>query len=210
LQSYYKLTENDLEEITKEWSADLLVPADPAKMFDIDSSETATDIPGPSKIKKTEEVHDLDSASMKTASISAEQGGDGREMDCAEVEQKKGEVTPPRDEEDPSNKRKFSPLKPSSRKKSKESKNKFETTLTSDNFDFIVIALNDASLEIVKKKEAKKEEVFNWIKDELQGVQQELQSSCIVSIAPLSVGTSELGDEPAQLHRIIDTIKAFL
>jgi hypothetical protein len=54
---------------------------------------------------------------VKTASISAEQGGDGGEIDGTEVEQKKGEVTPPRDEEDPSKKRKVSPLKPSSRKK---------------------------------------------------------------------------------------------
>jgi hypothetical protein len=109
LQSYYKLTEEDLEEITKDWSADLLIPADPAEISDIDSPETAPDTPGPSKIKKTEEVHDLDNASVKTASISAEQGGDGREIDGAEVEQKKGEVTPPRDEEDPSKKRKVSP-----------------------------------------------------------------------------------------------------
>jgi hypothetical protein len=28
LQSYYKLTEKDLEEITKEWSTDLLVSVD--------------------------------------------------------------------------------------------------------------------------------------------------------------------------------------
>ena len=28
MQSYYKLTEEDLEEITKEWSADLLIPVD--------------------------------------------------------------------------------------------------------------------------------------------------------------------------------------
>jgi hypothetical protein len=81
VQSYYKLTEDDLEEITKEWSMDLLVPANPAEMSDVDSPETATDIPGPSKTKKTEEVHDLDSASMKTSSISIEKGGDGREID---------------------------------------------------------------------------------------------------------------------------------
>jgi hypothetical protein len=37
LQSYYKLTEEDLEEITKEWFADLLIPADPAKIFDLDN-----------------------------------------------------------------------------------------------------------------------------------------------------------------------------
>jgi hypothetical protein len=39
LQSYYKLTEEDLEEITKEWSADLLIPANPAEISDIDSPE---------------------------------------------------------------------------------------------------------------------------------------------------------------------------
>jgi hypothetical protein len=54
----------------------------------------------------------------------------------------------PRDEEDPLNKRKVSPLKPSSLKKMKATRTKFETTLTSDDFDFIVVALNDASLEI--------------------------------------------------------------
>jgi hypothetical protein len=46
-------------------------------MSDLDSPEAAHDTPGPSKIKKTEEVHDLDNASMKTTSISAEKGGDG-------------------------------------------------------------------------------------------------------------------------------------
>jgi hypothetical protein len=91
LQSYYKLTEEDLEEITKEWSVDLLIPADPVEISDIDSPETAQDTPGPSKTKKTEEVQDLDSTSVKTASISPEQGGDGEEIDGTEAEQKKGE-----------------------------------------------------------------------------------------------------------------------
>jgi hypothetical protein len=210
LQSYYKLTEEDLEEITKDWSVDLLIPADPAEISDLDSPETASDTPGPSKIKKTEEVHDLDNASVKTASISAEQGGDGGEIDGTEVEQKKGEVTPPRDEEDPSKKRKVSLPKPSSRKKVKATMTKMQTILTSDDFDFIIAALNDASLEIAEKQEAKQEEVFHRIKDELQGVQQALQSSRAVSTVPLSAGTSELGDEPAQLHRIADTVEARL
>jgi hypothetical protein len=39
LQSYYKLTKEDLEEITKEWSADLLVAADPVEILDIDNLE---------------------------------------------------------------------------------------------------------------------------------------------------------------------------
>jgi hypothetical protein len=29
LQSYYKLTEEDLEEITKDWSTKILIPTDP-------------------------------------------------------------------------------------------------------------------------------------------------------------------------------------
>jgi hypothetical protein len=74
LQSYYKLTEEDLEEITKEWSADLLISADPADMSDIDSPEAAQNTPGPSKAKKTkkikkdEEIQDVDSRSVRTAS----------------------------------------------------------------------------------------------------------------------------------------------
>jgi hypothetical protein len=151
LQSYYKLTEEDLEEITKDWSEDLLIPADPAEMSDIDSPEEVHDTPGPSKTKKNEDAQDVSSTSAKTTSISPEQGGDGREIDGTEVEQKKGEVTLPRDEEDPSKKRKVSPPKPSSRKKSKASMTKMETTLTSDDFDFIIAALNDASLEIAEK-----------------------------------------------------------
>jgi hypothetical protein len=61
-----------LEEITKDWSTDLLIPADPVEMSDIDSPETAHDTPGPSKTKKTEEAQDVSSTSVKTASISPE------------------------------------------------------------------------------------------------------------------------------------------
>jgi hypothetical protein len=86
IQSYYKLAEEELEEITKDWSADLLILAYPVEISNLDSPENASDTPGPSNIKKTEEVHDLDSASMKIASILAEQGGDGREIDGTEVE----------------------------------------------------------------------------------------------------------------------------
>jgi hypothetical protein len=87
---------------------------------------------------------------------------------------------------------------------------KMQTTLTSDDFDFIVAALNDASLEIAEKKEAQQEEIYSRIKVELQGMQQALQSSRTVSTAPPPLGTPELGDEPAQLHRIADTVEAHL
>jgi hypothetical protein len=126
------------------------------------------------------------------------------------LSKRKAKVTPPRDEEDPSKKRKVSPPKPSSRKKLKATMTKLQTILTPDDFDFIVAALNDASLEIAEKQEAKQEEMYNRIEVELQGVQQALQSSRAVSTAPLPLGTPELGDEPAQLHRIADTVEARL
>jgi hypothetical protein len=46
-----------------------------------------------------------------------------------------------------------------------------QTVLTSDDFNFIITALNDALLEIVEKKEAKQEDMYNRIEVELQGVQ---------------------------------------
>jgi hypothetical protein len=155
------MMDEDLEDINKEWLVDLLIPTDPTDLSDIDKPEAAHDTPGLSKTKKNEEAQYVRSTSVKTSSISPKKGGDGEEIDSAEVEQKKGEVTPPRDEEYPLKKRKVSPLKPSSRKKSKATRTKFETTLTSDEFDFIVTTLNDASMEIAEKQEAKKEEVFN-------------------------------------------------
>jgi hypothetical protein len=70
-----------------------------------------------------------------------------------EAEQKKGEVTLPRDEVDPLKKRKVSSPKPSSRKKSRATVTKMQTTLTPNDFDFIITTLNDASLEIIENKE---------------------------------------------------------
>jgi hypothetical protein len=37
LHSYYKLSEEDLEEITKEWSIDLLIPANPTDIYDLEN-----------------------------------------------------------------------------------------------------------------------------------------------------------------------------
>jgi hypothetical protein len=54
LQSYYKMTEEDLEEINKDWLVDLLIPIDPVEMSDIDSPEAVHDTPGPNKTKKNE------------------------------------------------------------------------------------------------------------------------------------------------------------
>jgi hypothetical protein len=127
LQSYYKLTEDELEEITKEWLVNVLVPADLTEMFDVDSPETMLDRPGPRKMKKDDEVQDVHSTSTKT-SISPEQGGNGGEIGGTEVEKNKGKVTPPREEEDPSKNRKVIPPNPSSQKKVKATRTTFKTT----------------------------------------------------------------------------------
>jgi hypothetical protein len=83
LKSYYKLTKEDLEEITKEWLVDLLIPTDPTDIYDIDSLEEMHDTPRPNKTKKNEYTQDIGSTSVKTASISIEQGRDGKEIDGA-------------------------------------------------------------------------------------------------------------------------------
>jgi hypothetical protein len=104
LQSYYKLTEEDLEEITKEWIADLLIPIDPTKLSDPEliGSPVVTreeyDTPGTSRRKKKEEIQELSNASEETASESPGGGGDDevdKEENNGEEDKKQGEVTLP-------------------------------------------------------------------------------------------------------------------
>jgi hypothetical protein len=221
LRSYYKLTEEDLEEITKDWSAELLIPTDPTEMSDpelIGSPETtheAKDTPGTSRRKNTKEVQDLSSTSEETTSVSPGRGGDDEveEKNGKEDQQKQGQVTPPRDpavEAYPLKKRKVSPMKPTSRKKSQATLTKMQTMLTVDDFDFIIAAVEDASQDILQKHEAKKEEMYDIIEVELRGVHQALQSSHTVSTAPLPSEEPELGDEPTQLRRLVDATEALL
>jgi hypothetical protein len=141
-------------------------------MSNPDSTKSAHkehDTPGPIRMKKTKEVQDLSSALGKTASVSPNRGGDDKveEINGKGSKQKPGEVTPPRDEVDPLNKRKVSPLKPSSQNKSKATMNKMKTVLTTNDFDFIIIALNNALSKIVEKQEAKQEEIYNRIEVKL-------------------------------------------
>jgi hypothetical protein len=82
LLSYYNLEEEHLEDITKDRLPNLLIPVDPTEISDINNPETAQDTLGPNRTKKTKEVQELDSASAKTASISLEQGVDGKELDA--------------------------------------------------------------------------------------------------------------------------------
>jgi hypothetical protein len=52
--------------------------------------------------------------------------------------------------------------------------------------------------------------MYDRIETEMIGVQQALQSSRAVSTAPPPSEEPELGDEPTQLHRIVDVTKACL
>jgi hypothetical protein len=52
--------------------------------------------------------------------------------------------------------------------------------------------------------------MYDRIEIEIQGVQQALPSSRAVPTAPLTAGTVEPGDEPTQLHRIVDMVEAHL
>jgi hypothetical protein len=42
-----------------------------------------------------------------------------------------------------------------------------QTVLTIDDFDFIIVVVNDASQEILQKQEAKQEEMYDRIEAEL-------------------------------------------
>jgi hypothetical protein len=112
LQSYYKLTEEDLEEITKEWSANLLIPANLAEVSDIDNLVGVQNTPRPSKTKKTkktnkdEDIQDVDRISIRTTSVTPEKGSNGEDLE--EVKQRPG------DEVEIIKKRKGSPIEPSS------------------------------------------------------------------------------------------------
>jgi hypothetical protein len=98
---------------------------------------------------------------------------EGADEEGAEYEQQQVEVPSPRDEADSSKKRKVSPLKSSSIKKPRIPVTKMRTTLTLDDFDFIIAAVNDASKEIIEKME----QMYIQIEIVLQGVQHALQSS---------------------------------
>jgi hypothetical protein len=91
-----------------------LVPAHPAEMSDVDSLESMSDTLGPRQTKKDVEVQYIHSTSTKTTLISPTKEGDGEELGGTKVEKNKGEVTLPREEEDPSKKRKIAPPNPSS------------------------------------------------------------------------------------------------
>jgi hypothetical protein len=107
LQSYYKLTDEEMEEITKEWPVEFLVPVGDVELSDPDLIGslvvTRTEYDGPSKArkkKKKEEVQDISNASEETVFDSPRGGGGdeiNQEEEGEEDKQEKDEVTPPKD-----------------------------------------------------------------------------------------------------------------
>jgi hypothetical protein len=69
LQSYYKITEEDLEEITKEWPIELLISVYPTELSDLELIRSLVvtregyNTPGTSRKNKTKEVQKLNNAS---------------------------------------------------------------------------------------------------------------------------------------------------
>jgi hypothetical protein len=128
LQSYYKLTKEDMEEITKEWPTKFLVPVEQTELSDLDliRSPVVTreeyDRPRSTrKKKKKEEVQEINNASEKTMSDSLGNDEVSQEKEGEEDKKEQGEVTSPKDpltEVETSKKRNVSPKKPSTKKKS--------------------------------------------------------------------------------------------
>jgi DNA integrity scanning protein DisA with diadenylate cyclase activity len=65
----------------------------------------------------------------------------------------------------------MSPSKSSSKKKEKVTLTKMNTTLTLDDFKFLLATLNEAIKEITKNKEANQQTIYDRIEAKLQGVQ---------------------------------------
>jgi hypothetical protein len=122
-------------------------------------------------------------------------------------------VTLPKDpltEVEMSKKRKVSPKKPSTWKKSRANKPQSHNVLIVDDIDLIITVVADALEDILRKNEAKKETMYDRIKAELKGVQQALYSSHIVSTTLSSSEAAKLGDDPTQLQRIAYATEARL
>jgi hypothetical protein len=229
MQSYYKLTDEDMEEITKEWPAELLVPVEYVELSDPDiiRSPLVTGVEhdgqaSAKKKKKKEEVQSIESDEEDSASEESRpdspaiRGGDEVNQEEGREEgdkQETGEVTPPKDlfiEAETSKKRKVSLQKPSARKKTRANKPQSKNVFIVDDVDFIIAAMEDASDDILQRHEAKQKTLFEIIEKNLRDIQQAIYSSHAIPSVPPSSKIVELGDELAQLRRLADAKEAQL
>jgi hypothetical protein len=215
LQSYYKLTGEDMEEITKEWPTEFLVLVEDVELSEpnIIGSPLVTRFEhdgqtSVKKKKKKEEVHKIESDEEDNASEESRHdspiGGGGDEVNTKEEGEEgenkdKGEVTLPKDfptEADTSKKRKVSPQKPSGRKKTCTNNPHSMNVLTVDDVDIIIIAMEDASEDMLQRHGEKQETFYERIEKKLKEIQQAIHSSCAVPTAPSSSEIAKLGDDP--------------
>jgi hypothetical protein len=82
IQSYYKITEEDMEKITKEWPAEFLIPVNQVALSDpnligiLVVTHEEYDTPSSSRKKKKEDVQEMHNISEETTSNSPIEGGD--------------------------------------------------------------------------------------------------------------------------------------
>lgn len=171
LQSYYKLTNEDMEEITKEWLTEFLVPVVDAELSDVDiiGSPLVTRVEhvGQSSAKKKKKKIEVQSIEINEEDNASEEdgidspGGGGEDQgngqgggDDAET-QEEGGATDPLIGTEASQKRKASPEKPSARKKTRANKPQSKNVLTEDDVGLIIAAMEDASEDILQRHGAK-------------------------------------------------------
>jgi hypothetical protein len=219
LQSYYKMTDEDMEQIMKEWPEEFLALVDDAELSDPDiigsPLVTRFEHGGQSSVKKKkkkEEVQNIetdeeDSASEESGPGSPAGGGGGDKVNQeggGDEGEKQGEgkatplKDPPTQTETPK-KRKVSPQKPSTRKKTCASKPQLEATLTEDDIGLVHGAMEDVSEDILQRYGEKEEDLYVKVEKELKEIHEAIQAVRAVSTAPSSSETAELGDEPTQL-----------
>jgi hypothetical protein len=197
------MTDEDMEEITKEWITDFLVPVADADLSDLyiigiplvtrvehDGQTSAK------KKKKKEEVQNIETDKEDNASEESRPdspiGGGGDEVNQEEggeegEKQDKGKVTLPKDplrEAETSKKRKVSSQKPSTRKKTRANKPQSKNVLIVDDVDLIITTMEDASEDILQRHEAKQEMLYERIEKELHEIQQAIHSNHTMPLAP--------------------------
>ena len=96
-------------------------------------------------------------------------------------------------------------MKPTSQKKSKESKPKLQIVLIVDDLDLIIAVVSYSLEDILQRNEAKQETMYERIEAELKGVQQALYSSHAMSTAPSTSKGIELGYDPT-LDHVLDNL----
>jgi hypothetical protein len=82
--------------------------------------------------------------------------------------------------------------------------------LMEDDISLVCGAMEDASEDILHRYGEKKDELYGKIEREMKNVHQFIRLARAVPTAPSSSQTTELGDEPTQLRRLVDATEARL